>query len=245
MGNSKNLFCLADTSEAWVLRDLSFAEVVAILRSRKRDLDKNLCLWTESWGEWKSLSSPEAMSFRLPEIKETQSPPPVPKKIGKVSKSADKHTRSGVSKFHKSNPKIKRDKTVTDFSMEKFIEQLAMSEGKSIRAQSSTGKGEKGNERRYARFEVHMPARIINNNNEHVTAIKNISEGGVQIEDVLPEHFAGYCQIILEPSRYSFELICSPVEDQHGGRRHLEFVDSDSQAEFIAWLRRQKWAVAS
>ncbi|MBX3017242.1 MAG: hypothetical protein KF767_05090 [Bdellovibrionaceae bacterium] len=76
-GRDRTHFCLTDLKENWILRNLSFGEVLAILASRPRSADADLLFWTEEWNDWKGLDDTECLPFRTPRV-ETQTPPPVP-----------------------------------------------------------------------------------------------------------------------------------------------------------------------
>lgn len=76
-GNERTLFCITDLKENWILRNLNFGEVLAILASRPRSADADLLFWNEDWADWKGLDDSECLPFRTPRV-ETQTPPPVP-----------------------------------------------------------------------------------------------------------------------------------------------------------------------
>lgn len=76
-GSDRTHFCITDLKDNWILRNLSFGEVLAILASRPRSADADLLFWTEDWSDWKSLDDAECLPFRTPRV-ETQNPPPVP-----------------------------------------------------------------------------------------------------------------------------------------------------------------------
>lgn len=68
---------MTDLKEGWLLRNLSFGEVLAILASRPRAADDVLLFWSEGWSAWKELNDPECHPFRTVRV-ESQSPPPIP-----------------------------------------------------------------------------------------------------------------------------------------------------------------------
>ncbi|PWU21148.1 MAG: hypothetical protein C5B49_03060, partial [Bdellovibrio sp.] len=83
-------------------------------------------------------------------------------------------------------------------------------------------------ERKHQRYLVQIPVIVRNSTEQFTTLTEDISEGGIRLQDALPDQFAGYCQVILQPkSNHSFEVLASPVEDQNNGRHHMEFADSE------------------
>lgn len=97
--------------------------------------------------------------------------------------------------------------------------------------------------RKYTRFPVQIPVVIQTTTEQFSTWSVDISEGGIRLKDQLPDQFAGYSQVVLLPRNHPpIHLLGSLVEDQQDGRHHVEFVDSENQAEFIAWMREQDWA---
>lgn len=189
-GSDKILFCLADFKEGWIVRDLTFGEVQAILATRPRELDVQLFFWTEPWDQWKTMTEPEGHAFLVPR-RETQNPPP-----------------------------------------ERLVRIAPVNKGQSVR--------------RSIRFPVQMPVVVQTTVSQFSTWTVDVSEGGVRLLDPLPDHFAGYSQVVLMPENHlPIHLLASPVEDQKDGRYHLEFMDSEEQAQFIKWMREQDWARAS
>lgn len=100
--------------------------------------------------------------------------------------------------------------------------------------------------RKHQRFAAQIPVTVQTVAEKFETVTEDVSEGGIRLRDPLPDKFAGYCQIVFQPrTNQAFVCLASPVEDQKGGRVHLEFVDSEDQWQFIEWLRAQDWAKVS
>lgn len=255
---------MTDVSEAWILRDLSFSEVRAILATRRRDQDIHIYIWTDAWSDWKSLSELEVHSFKTPR-RETQKPPALPL-VPFLAKPAPAPVRAAAKVAAVPNLKsLKREGAARrpgrrealnakNFSMDDLVSQYEDREPQTLEPLPKentkptparvAGDTDAGN-RRYTRYGVNIPVKVVNNTQEFLTLTRDISEGGVRLADSLPDAFAGYCQVVLTPAdRSPLHLLCSLVEDQEDGKYHLEFVDSEGQADFIAWLRRQKWAAA-
>jgi hypothetical protein len=92
--------------------------------------------------------------------------------------------------------------------------------------------------RKFNRFEVDYPARVVSGTQEFATRILDLSEGGLRIKDPVPDWVAGYSTVIItiEDGR-DLELMCSLAEDQRHLKTRLEIVPSENQSEFLAWFR--------
>lgn len=99
--------------------------------------------------------------------------------------------------------------------------------------------------RKFERYAIQMPVIVQTTTEQFSTWTLDVSEGGIRIKDQLPDSFAGYAQVVLMPkNRAPFHLLGAMVEDQTDGRYHLQFMDSPTMVEFIAWMREQPWAAA-
>lgn len=97
--------------------------------------------------------------------------------------------------------------------------------------------------RRHERFPLQIEVLVQTSSLQFKTMTEDVSEGGIRIREVLPDEFAGYCQIVFLPgTSRSLTVLANPVEDQSKGRFHLEFVDDKEQARFAEWFKNQNWS---
>lgn len=91
--------------------------------------------------------------------------------------------------------------------------------------------------RKFNRFDVDYPAKLISGTQEFETRVLDLSEGGLRIKDPVPDWVAGYTTvvIIVEDGR-QLELMCSLAEDQKHAKTRLEIAPSDKQSDFLAWF---------
>ena len=96
--------------------------------------------------------------------------------------------------------------------------------------------------RKHKRFEFRLPITIIVNNQKFETHTIDISLGGVQVEDELPDWVAGYGSAIFTlPDDTRTEVICSVVEDQKIGEKfRLEILPSAQFDSLKDWLQKNK-----
>lgn len=84
--------------------------------------------------------------------------------------------------------------------------------------------------RMHQRFDVAVPCVVLGNNHkEFATETIDISEGGLQFKDVIPNWVSGYFLVIVKSK---FQLMCSLVEDQKEKKR-VQIVSEESDAHFI------------
>lgn len=92
-------------------------------------------------------------------------------------------------------------------------------------------------QRRFKRFEVRLKVIISNKKKTFLSYSKNISEGGILLEDRIPKYMFNEDSEIFISSPQKKEIItfrCSPVDDEENPNR-LRF--AESQAEYLHKLR--------
>lgn len=296
-GSQKNLFCMTDSKEGWLIRNLSFGEVLAVLATRPRRADDELLFWTEDWDSWKGIDEPECQPFRALRV-ENQNPPPVPlipiyedtlpPPTSNVSETTMPRLQLSEAKASQ-RPKIPPPKGV--FAPVETSDSVAVrpqivpppplskpvgkpssafvgsvtktgtqthththTEVTDSHGTKTTGSAPRqprtesvvDSKRKYVRFVVQIPVIIQTTTEQFNTSTLDVSEGGIRLQEALPERFAGYSQVVLMPANHEpLHLLASLVEDQQDGRFHLQFLDSPAQAVYINWLRQQDWAQAS
>lgn len=88
--------------------------------------------------------------------------------------------------------------------------------------------------RLHTRYDVCIPCIIFSTKKNFETETVNISEGGLQFKDLLPEWTAGYFIVGVRTSEGLIQLMCSLVEDQKEKRR-VQIVSEDSDVQYILY----------
>lgn len=94
--------------------------------------------------------------------------------------------------------------------------------------------------RLHIRHDLHLPCTINGANNKFNTKTHDISEGGIQFEDIIPDWVAGYFVVVLQTATGEFQLMCSLVEDQKEKKR-VQIVSEESDPQFTLykdWLSK-------
>lgn len=94
--------------------------------------------------------------------------------------------------------------------------------------------------RLHTRHDLHIASSIFATNKSFHTKTIDISEGGIQFEDIIPDWVAGYFVVVLQTTAGEFQLMCSLVEDQKEKKR-VQIVSEDSDPQFCLfkdWLSR-------
>lgn len=94
--------------------------------------------------------------------------------------------------------------------------------------------------RLHVRHDLHVPCTINGTANKFQTTTFDVSEGGIQFEDIIPEWVAGYFVVVLHTPSGEFQLMCSLVEDQKEKKR-VQIVAEDSDPQFTLfkeWLEK-------
>lgn len=92
--------------------------------------------------------------------------------------------------------------------------------------------------RLHQRYDLHIESSILSANKNFETKTQDISEGGIQFEDIVPDWVAGYFVVVLHTGEGDFQVMCSLVEDQKEKRR-VQIVSEDSDPQyclFKEWL---------
>lgn len=93
--------------------------------------------------------------------------------------------------------------------------------------------------RKHTRFEVSYPVTVMSSNHQFATESVDLSEGGIQVRDPLPDWVAGYCTVMIEvEDGRQVEVLCSLAEDQKYEKKRLEIVASEKHSDFLEWFRR-------
>ena len=92
--------------------------------------------------------------------------------------------------------------------------------------------------RLHKRHDIAIPCTIFSTKQNFKTESINISEGGLQFKDLLPDWIAGYFIVGLACPDGMIQLMCSLVEDQKEKKR-VQIVSEDSDPQFLiykSWL---------
>ncbi len=92
--------------------------------------------------------------------------------------------------------------------------------------------------RLHKRHDIQVLCTIFSVKKNFVTESINMSEGGLQFKDLLPEWIAGYFIVGVASPHGQIQLMCSLVEDQKEKKR-VQIVSEDSDPQYLiykAWL---------
>ncbi len=96
--------------------------------------------------------------------------------------------------------------------------------------------------RLHKRHDVGVPCTLSSTTKSIGTTTVNLSEGGLQFTDTLPDWIAGYFIVALSLPIGVVQLMCSIVEDQKEKKR-VQVVSEDTDPQFIVyrdWLSQLK-----
>ena len=92
--------------------------------------------------------------------------------------------------------------------------------------------------RLHKRHDIQVVCTIFSVKKNFTTESINISDGGLQFKDLLPEWIAGYFIVGVSSPHGQIQLMCSLVEDQKEKKR-VQIVSEDSDPQYMiykAWL---------
>ncbi len=92
--------------------------------------------------------------------------------------------------------------------------------------------------RKFPRFDIVLPVKIVLGTQNFSTKTKNISLGGICLQDSLPGWVAGYCTVLIHtPEGEQLELLCTVVEDQSITEKfRMEIVPSTKFEHLKKWM---------
>ena len=99
--------------------------------------------------------------------------------------------------------------------------------------------------RRDFRIQIRIPVMISNGKKSLRTFTKNVSSGGVQLSQGVPEEFKGRLSLFLFPegSTQPLHLFCEPLPSPHGvtNRLSLASLDPESRSVYQAWAKNLRF----
>ena len=94
--------------------------------------------------------------------------------------------------------------------------------------------------RKATRFEAEYPVTVVCIDKEFKTVSVDVSEGGLKLQDAMPEWVAGYCTLLIAvEDGQILEVLGSLAEDQKHFKTRFEIVPSDKHSEFIEWFHKR------
>ncbi len=185
------LWCLINSRTGHMIKGLAFNEARAAVAGVAEESRTDWWVWNEGWPEWKPLVR---VRLLIEPIYRTmnQEPPPF-----RVASEPQKRRNSDLE------PPPLTESGGTVISLEPDLEDVGVDDHEFIN-------------RSHRRFKRRFKVRINQDGREFVSHTKDISAGGLQLEDNLPEWVAGYCQILLIKleTKKAVQVTCSVVENQ-------------------------------
>ena len=88
--------------------------------------------------------------------------------------------------------------------------------------------------RLYDRIEMQFEVKILGSNQSIITTTLDLSEGGIQVKDKLPNWLSGYFVVEIKDHDQSYSLMCNIVEDQIEKRR-IQIMSEESDPHFVKY----------
>lgn len=214
---SSKLWCLANIDSGLSLEGYTFNEARAAISALPFDERTDWLVWKEGWKQWKPLVQVRELLEPLHRKMDPSAPPyesQLDEVESKIRNAFQEEPESASEDIHEMNTAT-RDLELSDHS---FVE--------------------RGHKRIKKRFKVHINQGA----NKFKSHTRDVSVGGLLLEDVLPDWVVGYCQVILvrPHSKQAVELTCFLVENQKPtDRRRLQIValeDRDAELKLEKWL---------
>ncbi len=95
--------------------------------------------------------------------------------------------------------------------------------------------------RKFPRVDIRLPIEILAANSSFKSHTRDISEGGIHIEDPLPAWVAGYFPVILTTDLGPLEVNCMIVEDQNHEKRRIGIVSLEQEEEEPGLTALKDW----
>lgn len=229
--SSSPLWYIFNAVDGTHLDQLTYSEgriAVAMIRPEERF---QWFAWRQGWEAWRPLTATPELTATLTGEKKGDSPaPPASPKLTKkelrrlrIISSIDNVTPTG----DKHLPQLPSMSAVSAFEVEGHTNTLTGDEKT------------EGESRRYGRRSARFRVEIVSGQRHFVSYTRDISLGGIRLEDPLPEWVAGYCTaIVARPGiPKPLEFLCTVVENQVPGDKHrIEIYPSGHTAELERWL---------
>lgn len=94
--------------------------------------------------------------------------------------------------------------------------------------------------RLHKRYEAQIPCVVFSSTRQFKTTTIDLSEGGLNFKETLPDWVAGYFLVGVQGPGAVFQLMCSMVEDQKE-RRRVQIVSEEQDAHYLAY---KEWLLA-
>lgn len=211
------LWCLLNSQTGLELRGVTFSEARAAVGVMPTGSRVDWLVWREGWREWRPLI--QVRELLEPFHRELQQEPPaIDLQVDEVEKrirDAYREDEAGLGA------------PIIDISGE--TRELEMMDKEFIR-------------RSHKRIKKRFKVQITAGTQKFVSHTIDISIGGLQLEDILPDWVVGYCQVLIinTETRKAIEVTCSLVENQSpNDRRRLQILpleDEKAENEMEAWL---------
>lgn len=94
-------------------------------------------------------------------------------------------------------------------------------------------------ERAHQRVSIVLKTRIIGATADFETTTQDVSEGGIQLADVIPQWVSGYFIVEIEHLENKFSIMCSLVEDQ-ATKKRVQIMSEENDPNFVrykTWLK--------
>jgi PilZ domain len=197
-----HLWCIFDRRSSRVIEGLLFDEARAFLSNQDAADIENFLVWKEEWPDWRPVNEIEGLTemiFRALHV----SPPPPPRGTERTPMATA--TRSPVTEI--SSVIVTK---VSEAFPQQELDSVSITSGEFvIRSQK--------------RFRKRMAVTIIGTENQMFkTFTRDISVGGMYLEDSAPNWVKGYFKVrISKPnSKQLIELNCGVLETQPDGARY-------------------------
>ncbi len=97
------------------------------------------------------------------------------------------------------------------------------------------------NDRKFIRLDIRLPIEVVSSNGSFRSHTIDISEGGIHIEDPLPEWVAGYFPVIIATDTGPLEVNCMIVEDQFDEKKRIGIVSLEVEEEEPGLVKLKGW----
>ncbi|MCB0411423.1 MAG: PilZ domain-containing protein [Bdellovibrionales bacterium] len=183
-------WCLVNSRTGHMIKGLAFNEARAAVSGFSEESRTDWWVWNEGWPDWKPLIQVRLLIEPMHRTMKIEPPP--------FQIQSDKNNR------RKGDVEVLQEDTPHKvFHLDETLEDLEISKVDFVN---------RVHRRIHRRFKV----RIHQNGLEFVSYTVDISAGGMQLEDTLPEWVAGYCQVFIVKleTKKAIEVTCSVVENQ-------------------------------
>ncbi len=224
-----SLWVFYNMPKAAFYNGLTFQEARAIAKILTPEERAQWIVWKEGWSQWKKMSAASELLVSTSTVLRVMEPPALP------------------TEFTKSKSEIM---VIDDIGENETAIELENEDNEAVAVAAAVPSVDSSevdlNEapenfvvRKDQRVAAEIDVEIISQGRKFTTKSVDLSIGGIQVKDPVPNWLAGYCTIILRRPelKQGLEFVCSVVENQDPAeRKRLEIHPSKDTVHLKRWL---------